>query len=100
MIDACHSEGVSGRRTRGVDTDQLVRELRESDAVVFTSSRSREFAQESEEWRHGAFTYAILKGLEGGADFFKDGIIKIKALDAFVSETRSNQLANGPRHGY
>src|SRR4030095_9203199 len=29
FVDTCHSEGVSGKRTRSVDNDRLVRELQE-----------------------------------------------------------------------
>jgi len=97
FLDTCHSEAAAGRRTRSANTDQLVRELSESGAVVFSSSRGREKSQESDEWRHGAFTYALLQGLSGSADFFKDGVIKMKALDAYVSETVP-KITQGAQH--
>ena len=103
FTDTCHSEGISGKKhlkTRGVDNDRLVRELQELQAVVFSSARGSELAQESREWGHGAFTYALIKGLQGEADLFpkvKDGKISMKELDTYVSETVP-LLTNGAQH--
>ncbi len=97
FVDACHSEGVSGKKTRSVDNDRLVKELQEANAVVFTSSRGQELSQESEKWGHGAFTYALVEGLGGKADLIKDGKITMKELDAFVSEMVP-QITNGAQH--
>ncbi len=103
FIDTCHSEGLSGKRnrkTRGVDNDRLVKELQGLQAVIFTSARGQELAQESKEWGHGAFTHALLKGLQGEADLFpkvKGGMISMKELDTYVSETVP-RLTNGAQH--
>jgi WD40 repeat protein len=97
FVDTCHSEGVSGRKTRGLDNDRLVKELQEANAVVFTSSRGRELAQESDRLRHGVFTYALVRGLSGEADLIKDGKITMKELDTFVSDLVP-QLTNGGQH--
>ena len=43
-------------------------------------------SMEGDEWGHGVFTFAILEGLNGKADLMKDGIIKIKELDTYISE--------------
>jgi hypothetical protein len=97
FIDACHSEGASGRRTRSVDNNSLVRSLQDKSTVIFTSSRGSQLSQESPEFGHGIFTYAIIQGLRGGADFFKDGKITMKGLDTYVSETVP-RLTNGLQH--
>jgi WD40 repeat protein/uncharacterized caspase-like protein len=97
FVDACHSEGVSGKQTRAVDSERLVKELQEANAVVFTSSRGRELSQESASWKHGAFTYALLEGLSGKADMMKDGKITMKELDAYVSELVP-QITDGAQH--
>ena len=39
FADTCHSEGLGGNKTRGVDNDRFVRDLQEAHAVIFTSSR-------------------------------------------------------------
>jgi len=97
FVDACHSAGVSGRQTRGVDSERLVKELQQANAVVFTSSRGRELSQESASWKHGAFTYALIQGLSGKADLMKDGRITMKELDAYVSELVP-QITDGAQH--
>jgi len=97
FADTCHSEGVSGKKTRGVDNDRFVKELQGANAVIFTSSRGRELSQESDKWKHGAFTYALIEGIKGKADLIKDGKISMKELDAYVSETVP-KITNGAQH--
>lgn len=97
FVDACHSEGVSGKKTRGIDTDRFVKELQDANAVIFTSSRGRELSQEAAQWGHGAFTYSIIEGLKGGANLIKDNKISMKELDAYVSETVP-RITNGAQH--
>jgi WD40 repeat protein len=97
FADTCHSEGVSGKKTRGVDNDRFVKELQEANAVIFTSSRGRELSQEADKWRHGAFTYALIEGIKGKANLIKDNKISMKELDTYVSETVP-QLTNGAQH--
>jgi hypothetical protein len=36
--------------------------------------------QEKPEWGHGAFTKALIEGLEGGADYDRDNVIDVKEL--------------------
>jgi archaellum component FlaG (FlaF/FlaG flagellin family) len=97
FADTCHSEGLAGKRTRSVDSDRFVKELQDANAVIFTSSRGNELSQEQEVWGHGAFTYALLQGLDGKADLIKDRKISMKELDAYVSETVP-QLTKGAQH--
>jgi len=100
FADTCHSEGLSGKKTRGVDNDRFVKELQEANAVIFTSSRGRELSQEDDKWGHGAFTYALIEGLKGEADLFPkggDNKISMKELDTYVSETVP-QITNGAQH--
>jgi len=97
FIDACHSEGSSGRRTRSTDNNNLVRSLQDKSTVIFTSSRGSQLSQESDQFKHGIFTYAILQGLRGEADLIKDGKVTMKELDTYVSETVP-KLTNGLQH--
>ncbi|MDR2093934.1 MAG: caspase family protein [Treponema sp.] len=87
FIDSCHSEGVSGRKTRGADNNQLVRALQDNSTVILTASRGNQLSQEIPEFEHGIFTYAIIQGMKGAADLIQDGAVTIKELDAYVSET-------------
>jgi len=70
FIDSCHSEGVSGKstKTRGGDTNQLVRALQDNSTVIFTASRGSEQSKELKDLKHGVFTYAIIQGMRGEAD--------------------------------
>jgi WD40 repeat protein len=98
FLDACHSEGVSKKKTRGVDNNRFIKELQAMDAVILTSSAGNELSQEGDDWKHGAFTYALLEGLSGKADLItKDGIVSMKELDGYVSE-RVPHLTNGAQH--
>jgi uncharacterized caspase-like protein len=97
FIDSCHSEGVSGKKTRAVDNNQLVRGLMDNSTVIFTSSRGSELSQESREFGHGIFTYSIIQGMKGEADLIRDGKITMKELDTYVSETVPS-LTGGAQH--
>jgi uncharacterized caspase-like protein len=97
FIDSCHSEGVSGRKTRAVDNNQLVRDLMDNSTVIFTSSRGSELSQESREYGHGLFTWAIMQGMKVEADLIRDGKITMKELDAYVSE-KVPALTGGAQH--
>jgi hypothetical protein len=97
FIDSCHSEGVSGKKTRAVDNNQLVRGLMDNSTVIFTSSRGSELSQESREFGHGIFTYTIIQGMKGDADLIRDGKITMKELDTYVSETVPS-LTGGAQH--
>jgi uncharacterized caspase-like protein len=95
FIDSCHSEGVSGRRS--ADNNQLIRALQNNSTVIFTASRGNQMSQESSEYGHGVFTYAIIQGMKGSADLFKSGKVTMKELDTYVSEMVP-RLTNGFQH--
>lgn len=99
FADTCHSEGIGGKQTRAVDTDRLVKELQQANAVIFTSSRGTELSQEHAKWGggHGVFTFAMLEGLTGKADLIKDGQITMKELDTYVSRMVPNET-EGVQH--
>jgi uncharacterized caspase-like protein len=53
---------------------------------------------ERKEWGHGAFTKALLEGLEtAAADFSRDGIIYLHELDTYITD-RVKILTNGKQH--
>jgi len=57
----------------------------ENGVVTFASSQGRETSEESAAWGHGAFTEALIEGLEGKADLLRDGTITVSELDAFIA---------------
>ncbi|MCP5104089.1 MAG: caspase family protein [bacterium] len=105
FLDTCHSGGIEsdlfvGFRGTGIDNTEAVRELssEEYGVVVMAASTGRELSMERSEWGHGAFTKALLEGLEAGmADFSTDGIIHLRELDQYVSE-RVKALTKGKQH--
>jgi len=100
FIDACHSENVGGGRRSAalmIDNNDLIREIMETSTVVFTSSTGRESSLENARERHGAFTWAILQGLKGEADYEKNGRITMKMLDTYVSSAVP-KLTNNAQH--
>jgi len=103
FIDACHSGklGTNLLAKRG-DTDlidairMLARE--ENGVVIMAASTGKESSFESAEWQHGAFTLALLEGMnEGKADLNDDGIVNIREIDYYVAE-RVKILTGGKQH--
>jgi WD40 repeat protein/uncharacterized caspase-like protein len=96
FVDSCHSGDVMGMRRGVADINALVNELTsaENGAVVFASSTGRQFALEDPAWGNGAFTKALVEGLQGGADYRKTGAITVNMLDLYLSE-RVKALTNG-----
>jgi WD40 repeat protein len=97
FFDTCHAGNVLGPKSRSVnDVSAVINELSsaESGVVVFTSSTGRQLSYEDAAWGNGAFTKALVEGLNGGADYQKTGRITHKMLDLYVSE-RVKQLTGG-----
>lgn len=96
FMDTCHS-GFALENLR-VNTD-VTGVLNEADdekgVVVLSGAGGRQEALESDEWKNGAFTYAIKEGvLERRADFEKDGRITPPLLHAFISK-RMKEMTKG-----
>ncbi|MES3022138.1 MAG: caspase family protein [Pseudomonadota bacterium] len=98
FLDTCHSGNVlgAGRRSGANDVSGVINELAsaENGVVVFSSSTGRQFSLEDPAWGNGAFTKALVEGLNGAADYQKNGRITHKMLDLYVSE-RVKQLTGG-----
>jgi WD40 repeat protein len=93
--DACHSGNISVNfATRGVGVseqnlvNQYLSDLSKSKegVVVFTASASGEVSQEFPEMAHGVFTYYLLEGMEGKADYNNDYTVTINELMQYVEE--------------
>jgi hypothetical protein len=95
FTDACHSGGISVNfATRGLGNsepnlvNQYLADLSKTKEgiVVFTASAAGEVSQEYPEFSHGVFTYYLLKGLEGKADYNNDYTVTINELMQYVEE--------------
>lgn len=97
FLDTCHSGAVWGRPTgSALDVSRIVNDLGspEEGVVVFASSTGRQVSFENVEWGNGAFTKAVVEGLNGKADFFGNGYVTTAQLDAYVSD-RVPKLTGG-----
>ena len=86
FLDTCHA-GSAGKRPP-VDINVLINTVTSAEnggIVVFASSTGRQLSAESSEWGNGAFTKAIVEGIQlGKADLLGDGFITTSSLDTFV----------------
>jgi WD40 repeat protein len=99
FVDTCHSGNVLGGATRrGIMDDMTgpINELSsaENGAVVFAASTGKQYSLEKEEWNNGAFTKAVVEGLDGRADYSGRGRITVNMLDLYISE-RVKELTRG-----
>jgi WD40 repeat protein len=78
FVDTCHAGGLRGRN------DDLALEVGEG-VYLLASSGAKEYAYESEQWGHGAFTLALLRALDR-RELASDGMIRFNALAYAVPE--------------
>ncbi len=101
MIDACRSGQLGVNLTQyGANNTEALRfaSSDENGLVLMAASTGSESALETPAWGHGAFTLAILEGIEKGkADIKPDGTIYLRELDFYVSE-RTIELTNNVQH--
>ncbi len=93
FADTCHSYGFSGDQARGKKSNNLVnqylaRSASDSDRAVITASDISQLSYESDKWGggHGVFTFFLLKGLHGEADFNKDGTVTAGELFSYIHD--------------
>lgn len=97
FLDTCHAGRVHGRRSLAdVDIDRLAAELSaaENGVIVFASASGNQVALESGAWGNGAFTKALVEGLEGRADYDGDRAVSITELDLWLAR-RVKALTDG-----
>ena len=99
IADACHSGGIgesyeiARRSNRGIKIvsiqDGLEKLANIGDGIcVLSAADINQLSQEGEQWDgHGVFTYYLLRGLTGEADYSKDKQVTLGELIPFVSET-------------
>ncbi|MEZ5660085.1 MAG: caspase family protein [Burkholderiaceae bacterium] len=88
FIDTCHAGAIGGSGASNRELRRFANDLAASEngVIVFASSSGRQLSEEDEAWGNGAFTKAVVEGLNGGADFRRTGVVTFKSLDYFVSE--------------
>jgi uncharacterized caspase-like protein len=111
IADACHSGGVgqsydvARRASRAVDVNPISSGLQNLSQIgdgvcVISASDDKQFSQESKDWGggHGVFTYFLLEGLNGKADYNKDTNVTLGELIPYLSEQvrRATRNAQSP----
>jgi len=102
ITDACRSGKLLSSNGYNESTLYLSKLTEEYNRCIkMVSCGEKESSLESKDFGggHGAFTYFLVKGLSGYADYYgnRDGIVKLKELESFVDEgvTQStNQMQN------
>ncbi|MEO5343509.1 MAG: caspase family protein [Gammaproteobacteria bacterium SHHR-1] len=103
LADTCHAGSITGKRglTRDAsDITDALRDLRkvEGGVVVMSAATGRESSVENPEWGHGAFTKALIEGMEEmKANYNGDHRIDLKELDLYVT-SRVKELTGGRQH--
>jgi len=99
IADACHAAGVghgfdiARRAHRAIKCNPISSRLQNLSGIgegvaVISASNDKQFSQESEKWGggHGVFTYFLLQGLRGEADYSKDKRVTLGELIPYLSE--------------
>jgi hypothetical protein len=97
FMDACHSGNVLGDLSqRSKEINDAVSEIASAGnaPVVYTSSTGAQYSLESREWNNGAFTKALVEGLNGKADLNGNQTITVKSLDYYIAQ-RVKELTKG-----
>jgi Caspase domain len=107
IADACHSGGIGqafdvARRTnRAIKVNPISSGLQNLSKIgdgvcVISASDEKQLSQESQNWGggHGVFTYFLLKGLEGEADYNNDNRVTLGELIPFLSEKVRRETSN------
>ncbi len=107
IADACHSGGVglsfdiARRLNRGIKINPISSGIQNLSQVgdgvcVISASSDNQFSQESKKWGggHGVFTYFLLKGLKGDADYNKDNSVSLGELTSYLSEKVRRETKN------
>jgi WD40 repeat protein len=100
VLDSSHAGVLSQAVERtSVDMSGLLRATltEENDVVVLTSSSGSEASYESDQFKKGVFTHALLEGLSGLADYDRDRFVFVRELELYLSR-RVPQLTSGRQH--
>lgn len=98
ILDTCHS-GAMHVSMRSVETGEDLTQALSTASGVYTlaASKAGESSLEYPEYGHGAFTWALLKGLKGEANYDSNNYISLIELFSYVAKTVP-LITNGKQH--
>lgn len=107
IADACHSGGVgqsfeiARRSNRGIKVNRISSGMQNLSQVgdgicVISASSENQFSREGQHWGggHGVFTFFLLKGLMGDADYNNNNSVNLGELTSYLSEQVRRETKN------
>ena len=88
ILDSCHAGAMKGKAESGRMTKGLHDSLFPATEgfAVLSSCKLHEVSYEMPEKKHGVFSYFLIEGLQGDADFDSDGHIMISDASRYTAE--------------
>ncbi len=100
MMDTCHSGALRVGAPGLVSMDDPAARLTASEGFfLLAATKPGEESKEYPSLRHGAFTYALLEGLQGKADADGDGIVSVSELFGYVTRAVA-EISSDTQHPY
>ena len=100
MLDTCHAGALRVSAPGLVAADDPTARMSAGEGFfLLAATKPGEDSREEPALAHGAFTYALLEGLQGAADADGDGLITVSDLFGYVAR-RVPQLTAGEQHPY
>ncbi len=104
-MDTCHS-GAMQIGLRGAESESLAEKLKAASGLyILAASKSGESSMEGKDFRidgdkgHGVFTYALINGMRGAANFDQDTYVSLNEVFHYVAK-EVPVLTNGRQHPY
>ncbi|MBF0234194.1 MAG: caspase family protein [Desulfamplus sp.] len=107
-MDTCHSGSMQvGARSGGSGEKNLAEVMKEASGIyVIAASKGDEVSLESENFKlhkedsgHGVFTYALLQGMSGEANYDKNHYVSLNEVFQYIA-IQIPRLTNGVQHPY
>ena len=99
MLDTCHAGALRIAPGLAAMDEPGARLSVGEGFFLLAGTKPGEESQEEPELGHGAFTYALLEGLQGAADADHDGVLSVSDLFAYVAR-EVPRLTRGAQHPY
>ena len=94
ITDACHSGNLAGSDYRGTYLvgDQL--RTVKSNEIRIASCDTNQLSMEDQGWGggRGVFSYYLINGLEGLADYGHDGVVTVNEIKSYLSTSLKNDV--------
>jgi WD40 repeat protein len=99
FIDACHSGNIMGAGGNYINglINLLTSTVSGAGAITFTSSTGKEYSLEDPSWGNGAFTKALIEGLNGAASVDEEKEITYTSLSLYISR-RVKKMTGDRQH--